>query len=278
MKKIIAAFDGLKYTESTEQFAIYLSHETGAALTGVFLEDFTYRSYKLFDMVGSEGVSSEKVKQLMDKDKETRTSSVKRFQDACKKAGIKAFIHRDKSIALHELLKESIYTDLLVINRQETLSHFMEDKPTRFITYLLVDVQCPVLIVPEVFNKPERVVLLYDGTPSSVYAARMFSYMLPQLKNLPIEVLSVESDKDIRTIHEPLLIKEFIDCHFPNATFEILRGDPETEIVNYLEFEEHTLAVLGAYKRNMVSRWFKASMADVLMDETNLPLFVAHYK
>jgi nucleotide-binding universal stress UspA family protein len=278
MKKIIAAFDGLKYSESTEQYAIYLTHETGVLLAGVFLEDFTYRGYKLFDMVGSEGVSPEKVKQLMDKDKEARSEAVKRFQEACQKAHIKTKIHRDKSLALQELLKESIYADLLIINQQESLSHYSDERPTRFITDLLVDIQCPVLVVPNFFNRPEHIILLYDGNPSSVYAARMFSYMLPQLKNLPIEVLSVESDRDVHTLHEPALIKEFIDCHFPGAKFKILRGDPEREIVSYLEDKTSTLVVLGAYKRGMVSRWFRASMADILMEETNSPLFVAHYK
>jgi hypothetical protein len=276
MKKIIAAFDGLKYAESTEQYAIYLAQETGSSLTGVFLEDFTHRSYRLYDMVDSDAISAEKAKHLIEQDKITRLNAVKRFEDACNIARIKTCIHRDRSIALQELLKESIYADLLVIRVEETLSHFQEDKPGKFITFLLADVQCPVLVVPDTFERPENIVLLYDGNPSSVYAARMFSYLLPEMKKLPVEVVSVESDKEVSTFQEPELIREFIETHFPAATTQLLRGDPEVEIVSYLENRVHTLAVLGAYKRNMVSRWFRASMANVLMEETNLPLCIAH--
>lgn len=278
MKRIIAAFDGLNYAESTEQYAIYLAQETGASVTGVFLEDFTHRSYHLYDMIESDTISPKKAKQLIEKDKATRLNAVKQFEDACKIARVKTCVHRDKSIALQELLKESIYADLLVISAVETLTHFKEDKPSQFITFLLADVQCPVLIVPEIFERPEQIALLYDGNPSSVYAAKMFSYLLPEIKKLPLEVISVESDKEVATIQEPELIQEFIGAHFPGAVIKSLRGDPETEIVNYLEDRVHTLAVLGAYKRNMVSRWFKASMANILMEETNLPLFIAHYK
>ena len=39
-----------------------------------------------------------------------------------------------------------------------------------------------------------------------------------------------------------------------------------------------SLVVLGAYQRGMVSRWFRASMADVLMRDLKLPLFIAHSK
>ena len=82
----------------------------------------------------------------------------------------------------------------------------------------------------------------------------------------------------MRTIYEPQLMKEFIDCHYPNAQFKLLRGDPESELVNYLEKKQEAVVVLGAYKRGMISRWFRASMADILMEETDLPLFIAHYK
>jgi len=54
---------------------------------------------------------------------------------------------------------------------------------------------------------------------------------------------------------------------------------PEIEIVDYLKKEKNsTLVVLGAYRRSMVSRWFRESMADVLMRDLKLPLFIAHNK
>jgi hypothetical protein len=49
---------------------------SGGMLVGVFLDDFTYHSYKLYDMVGSEGASVEKLTKLMEKDAETRKQSV----------------------------------------------------------------------------------------------------------------------------------------------------------------------------------------------------------
>ena len=46
----------------------------------------------------------------------------------------------------------------------------------------------------------------------------------------------------------------------------MIKGDPEEEILQYLEgHRENELVVLGAYRRSEVSRWFKSSMADKLM-------------
>ena len=51
MQKIIAAFDGLKYSADTEEFAVELARQTNSFLTGVFLDDFTYSSYKIYDLI-----------------------------------------------------------------------------------------------------------------------------------------------------------------------------------------------------------------------------------
>lgn len=278
MEKITVAFDGLKFEESSKEYALYLADKSNAFLVGVFLEDFTHHSYKLFDMVGSQGVSQEKVKQLMEADKQTRLSSVTNFEASCKASGVRYAIHQDKSVALQELLRESIYSDLLIINSNETLSHFKEEIPTQFVQDLLVSVQCPALVVPRAYKPIERIILLYDGEPSSVFAVKAFCYMLPFLKTLSTEVLMVNPNNVGAELPDQHLIKEFITCHLPNASFNIQSGDPRTEIVKYLKTQENSLVVLGAYRRNMVSRWFNESLADTLLREVELPLFIAHNK
>jgi nucleotide-binding universal stress UspA family protein len=58
-----------------------------------------------------------------------------------------------------------------------------------------------------------------------------------------------------------------------------MKGNAEDEIVKYLEkSNQNSLVVLGAYRRSTVSRWFRESMADILMKEVKLPLFIAHNK
>jgi len=74
-------------------------------------------------------------------------------------------------------------------------------------------------------------------------------------------------------------MKEFMKRHLPKATYSVLKGHAEVEIVNYLKDQNNnSLVVLGAYQRSMVSRWFRTSMADTLMKEIKLPLFIAHNK
>ncbi len=279
MKKIIAAFDGLKYSETTRDQAIHIASTTASHLVGIFLEDYTYNSYKVYDLIIKKGVSKTGIKKYEEKDKATRQRAVTNFEKACQKAGVNYTIHHDSNFAIQELLHESIYADLLIIDVKETMNNNEESKPTEFISNLLGAVQCPVLLVSGSYNPIEKIILLFDGEPSSVHAVKMFSYIFPALKQLPTEMIAVKTMNSDMHVPDNKLMKEFMKRHFPKAILKVLRGLPETEIINYLKkIGPNSLVVLGAYRRGTVSRWFRESMADSLMKSLDNPLFVAHNK
>lgn len=278
MKKIIAAFDGLKYSESTRNYAIYLAKQTEAHLVGIFMDDPTYSSYKIYELIKKHDLEESRLKSFDAKDKATRDGAAKNFEKKCQEAGLEYNVHHDRNIAINDLKHESIYADMVIIDSRETLTHYTEKLPTRFIRDLLNDTQCPVLLVPHKYKPIKKVVLLYDGEPSSVHAIKMFSYLLPQLKNLDTEVISVNPENSTLHMPENKLMKEFMKHHYPNAKYSIMKGWAEIEIVRQLKQKQDALVVLGAYRRGAVSRWFRVSMADVLMKEVKLPLFIAHNK
>ena len=279
MKKIIAVIDGLKYSDSSTNYAVHVAKQTGSHLVGVFLDDFTYHSYKIYELVDGRGfVNEEKMSRLQENDDQSREEATHKFSIACQEAGLNFNVHHDRNIAIHELLHESVFADLLIIESKETFTHYEEKLPTRFVRDLLSEVQCPVLVVPRKFTPYDKAVLLYDGGPASVYAIKTFSYLFAGLLELEVEVVSVKSIKDTLHVPDNQLMKEFLKRHFPKAVFTVLRGDAENEIVKKLK-DNHSdlLIVLGAYNRGMVSRWFRPSMADILMEELNKPLFIAHH-
>jgi nucleotide-binding universal stress UspA family protein len=278
MKKIIAVIDGLKYSESATEYAIYVAKQTNSYLVGVFLDDYTYHSYKVYDLVNESGALSEEKLTGLDKEDEfTRNESANKFSRACQDVGLNYSVHHDRNIAIHELLHESVFADLLIIENKETFTHYEEKLPTRFVRELLSEVQCPVLIVPKSFRPIEKAVLLYDGELSSVYAIKAYSYVFAEFKDLETQVISAKSTRETSHVPDNRLMKEFMKRHFPKAGFSVLRGEAEVEIVKNLKGnEDNLLIVLGAYSRGIVSRWFRPSLADILMEELNKPLFIAH--
>jgi nucleotide-binding universal stress UspA family protein len=278
MKKFLAVFDGYKMSKSTLDYAIQLTQIANAHLVGVFLDEFIYRSYNVVSIIKKYENYEEKIKELDAKDKLKRDNAAMRFQKACSGAGIHFSIHRDKGFAIHDLKKESMFADLLVINEQETFTKYKQDSPTRFMKDLLGDVQCPVLVVPNNFKTIDKVILLYDGRPSSLYALKMFSYLFGSFMDTAVEVLTIKEDsKATSRVPGNRLMKEFIKRHFPKATFTVAKGIAEEQIIDRLHYHKgNELVVLGAYRRSELSRWFKMSMADILMRELDTPLFIAH--
>jgi hypothetical protein len=280
MKKFLAVFDGYKMSASTMEYAIQLTKLADAHLVGVFLNEFIYHSYSAYEVMTTYKNYEEVLKQLDARDAEKREEAALEFQKLCETKGIRFSIHKNKNIAIQELKHESMFADLIIINESETFTKYKETLPTRFIKDLLGDVQCPVLVVPSSFKPINKIILLYDGAPASLHAIKMFSYVLGNPQDLPVEVFTVKEKKK-QNLHLPdnKLMREFIKRHFPKATFTVAKGDAETEISNYLRnHSEHEVVVLGAYQRSELSRWFKISMADILMKELNMPLFIAHNK
>lgn len=277
MKKIIAAFDGLKFSDSTLSYAITLGKQNEAHLVGVFLNDMTYYSHNPYKVLADADNTYSTLEELEEEDTATRNRAVQKFSAACSEAGLNYSVHKDKHIALMELLHESTYADLVIIDAHETFNRYTEDLPTRFIRDFLAGVQCPVLLAPKFYVPVRKSILLYDGQPSSVYAIKMFGYLLPVLNALPAEVITVKDNDDDLHLPDNKLMKEFMKRHHPDATYTVLKGDADEEILTQLRKENaQAIVVAGAYKRGAVSRFFRNSTADVLMRELKWPLFIAH--
>lgn len=278
-KKFLAVFDGYRFSQSTLDYAIQLTKEADALLVGIFPDESIYRSYNVALTISAQQDADQKLIEIDEKDQEKREETVIKFQKACNQAEIHYTYHKNSNIAIGELKQESIFADMIIINSKESFNPFNEKAPTHFIRELLSDVQCPVLVVPDRFKPIDKITLLYDGAPPSVFAIKMFSYILSNLGNLPIEVFTVKEKAQGAHLPNNKLMREFIKQHFPKAKFIVTKGNPEEQIPGHLRNHKgNELVILGAYRRSEISRWFKTSMADILINELDTPLFIAHNK
>ncbi|WPQ60442.1 hypothetical protein SIO70_19020 [Chitinophaga sancti] len=279
MKKLLAIFNGLKFSESTLQYAVKLGVQHDMAVTGIFIEDFIYTGQGIFRSYSEEQPTTEGGWELLRKDKLLREITVEKFETACLHAGVKYLVYRDKLTAVSDLLKESKYADLLIIDASETMNLFWEDSPTRFVREILSRANCPILLVPKKFIDIKSIYWLYDSSPVSIYAFKMFCYIFPLLSILPFKVLAVQVAEDRKLITFSPMVRELIQLHVPHAEFITLYGQPELEIPLFIRKQEpELLIILGAYQRNAFSMFFRTSMADVLTKEEQWPMFIAHNK
>jgi hypothetical protein len=187
-------------------------------------------------------------------------------------------IHGNKVFALDSLLNESYYADMVLIDAEESFSNLDTSKPSHFLRNLLSGADCPVMVVPAEFKPIERFVFAYDGSPPSVYAIKQFSYLFRYSGNQQVEIFIISDDKHTNHLPNHHLLKELLKRKYPYVLQSIIKSSHTGEaFVDHMKTEKkNCLLVLGAYQRSSFSRWLYQSIADLLISELEIPLFVAH--
>ncbi|MBK9732858.1 MAG: universal stress protein [Chitinophagaceae bacterium] len=276
MKKILAVFDGVNYSDQTASFGIELAQKTDSLLVGVFLHDL---SYSRFVYAYAWDIPTQYYYGFQEIEKEDNvkiTENMKVFTRQCEEKRVKHKIHLDSGVPLQELLKESAFTDLLLIDNKTSFMRIGDRSPSLFLKDLLAESKCPVLILPDEKPSINRVVIAYDGSDSSVFAMKMYSYLFPQWNDIPTNVVTVNHSTS-NHVPKNRDIKDLASEHFKNLTFTVLNGEPEEELKKFLKKDGNdVLVVLGAYGRSALSRMFHSSISNRILTEVKVPLFIAH--
>lgn len=277
MNKVLAAFDGLKLSESTMEYAMYLAKEFENHITATFLEDIVFRP-ELNQGVTASFASGKAAASTLVKKETAILPAIEILKKEFNEAAIKYDIQKSDLIAIQALLAASHFADMILIDARESFSSTDKSVPSRFMKNLLANTNCPLLVVPEEFKPVEKVVFAFDGSFSSVYAARHFTYIFPTLPMQQVEIITVTDKKQSPEFMESALFEAFLKTKYPALKHAIIRSANTREtLVKYLQSQvKETLVVLGSYQRSALSRWIYKSIADTLIDKLDIPVFIAH--
>jgi nucleotide-binding universal stress UspA family protein len=141
---------------------------------------------------------------------------------------------------------------------------------------LLANAHCPAMLVSKDTRPPEKVFLAYDGSSSSMYAIKMFSYILAEYKDLSAQFFQISSGDAVDIPHMDE-IKTWASKHFSNIKFELIPGNTRKELVDFIiQDSEKAIVVMGSYGGSSISRAFHTSMAESLINDTKASLFITH--
>lgn len=273
MKKIILAFDGTNFSEGAFEFTRRLNELHPVLLTGVFIPQSLLAN--LWSFADSERVSLPV--SLVNADEATLVDqNKKRFEKLCQGNNIDYRIHEDfYDLALPELRKESRYADLIILGSQV----FFEGKGIigghDYLKDDLQDVKCPIILVPEKFDFPESIILAYDGSDNSVFAIKQFAYLFPEMTSLPTLLVYAQDDPG-KSFPDEVEIEELTARHFSDLTLFKLEINPKKYFSTWIAEKKSAILVSGAYGRRGFPGLFKKSFIRNVINDQNLPVFIAH--
>lgn len=272
MKKILLVFDGAHFSEGAFSFARKMNERSPILLTGVFLPQIDYAALWSYSAAVGSGLI---MPTMEDDDAAAIGKNIDRFSSACQSAGIEYRVHKDFSdFVLPGLKKETRFADLLILGSESFYAFLGVDEPNSYLKDAIHNAECPVLVVPEQFDFPEKNYLAYDGSESSVYAIKQFVYLFPELTGNKSVLLYAKADDEIAFPDEQD-IEELVSRHFSDLTLFKLGVDPKKYFALWSGEKQGAILVCGAFGRSALSMLFKKSFVSDVIRDHKLPVFIA---
>jgi len=273
MKKVLVAIDARQVNTNAFDFACFIAKLTHSKLTGVFLENRSETpvlAEEALHLPHDGYIEAAPTGGVRDDD-------IRLFKTICETRGTNCSIHHDKGVPVAEIIKESRFADLLIADPELSFKEKKEAVPTGFIKEVLAKSECPVVIAPFSFSGIDEILFAYDGSPSSLFAIKQFTYLFPEFADKKIIVLQVSERKD-EPIIEKDKIGELLQLQYSAIGFQQLYGNAGNELYAYLLGKKNVFVVMGAFGRSMLSGFFKHSTAELVVKTVDLPVFIAHHK
>jgi hypothetical protein len=269
MKKAITVFEGNNFSEAAINFIAQYPSVKKPLLVGIFLSSIDYSSaigYPI-SMAGYISPIIEDVK--------TVARNIKRFTELCEKHGIEYKIHKNAGANALDILKEeTMFADVLIVSSELFYKHIGGKQPGEYMRRTLRTAECPIILLPENFNLPTKVILTYDGSESSIYAIKQFSYVLPELrghKTMLVYASATESD-----IPELGTMEELTRRHFTDLSIHKLDLDGKKYFNTWLMDEKNAIVITGGYAQNGLEALFHKSFITETIADHKMPVFIAH--
>lgn len=268
MKRVLVAIDANQINVNVLDFACYMAKLTHSKLTGVFLSSLTYEPVK---------EPAHSISTVIDDRSKLLKESITLFRDACTNRGTNCSVCNEITIPPAELINETRFAELLIVDPDMSFKDKKEEVPSAFIKNVLAQSECPVVLAPFNFYDIDEILFAYDGSAGSVYAIKQFTYLFPQFTGKKITVLQVDETGDGLFINkEP--IGELLQLHYDSIGYQLLTGKAPDELFGYLLGRKNIFVVMGAFGRGMLSGLIKHSTAELIIKTLNLPVFIAHHK
>ena len=273
MKKILLAFDGEHFSHSIFDFVKHMNTQQPVLAVGCFLPsvDYTELLYSFGGVPSGPFYMAEAVKG----NPEIVARNVDYFRNLCAQNDIACSIHQSDAKRIVTAIKlETRYADLLLIEGKTFYENLGKDTQQDYVTNVLHEAECPVIIVPENFHAPESLIFAYDGSEQSVFAIKQFHYLFPFYTDLHALLVYFASKE--KQLPERQNIHELLDCYYKNTVITKMNIRNREEIAGWLQANRNIMFVCGSYGRNVLRELFHHSFASAITTQSQQLLFIAH--
>lgn len=279
MKRILLAINAESPDPQAIDFACFIGRLTKSIVTGIFLENLVADERPVINnMQGMPYLDWEIDEQAPEyiQKKALIEKNVEAFKSCCEGKSVRCSYQLAAGTPSSEVISQSRYADLVILDAATSFNKTYEGRPTDFVKSVLKDAECPVLIAPGSFEGIDEIVFTYDGSRSAAFAIKQFAALFPELNDKKAVVLHINQE-GVWDNKDKQNFLEWMKMHYSVIGFQVLAGNTEDRLFDYLFKRKNVFIVMGAYGRSNLSRLFHHSQADMLINIMTQPIFISHY-
>ncbi|WP_010627108.1 universal stress protein [Halomonas sp. KM-1] len=280
-EQVMAAIDGSQFSAGVCDYAAWASQALGAPLTFLHVVDNHPQTAEA-DLSGHIGLGSrehllEELAQLDEQRAKVAQEQGRLMLKAAKERAIENGVtepaNRQRNGTLVETLDElQSEIRLLVLGKRGETAHQASEHLGSNLERVVRTLHRPILMVPETFTQPQRVMLAFDGSKTTRKGVEMLAKS-PLFNGIPVHVVIVGAETgDNRSQLEWALATLREAGH--EAEGAIRAGEVEESLRAYKEEHGIDLLVMGAYGHSRIRHLLVGSTTTAMLRRARVPVLL----
>ncbi|NOY98200.1 MAG: universal stress protein [Chloroflexi bacterium] len=194
------------------------------------------------------------------------------FKERCQAAGLPGELAVDVGGIATTICRRARWSDLVILHLAHPPEPQVVSRMGSGIRSLIQRCPRPVLTVPRVSQRFERLLLAYDGSPKAEEALYVAAYFSGRWE-VPLVVLTV-AEAGSKALKSVSRAKQYLDAHNSAVHFVQKKGDVAEAILETAEEENIDLILMGGYSRKPVAEVILGSALDYVLRAARQPVLI----
>lgn len=278
MKNILICTDGSNYSQEACRYGAWLSQQNNAAISVLYVTDLRqFEVPAVADFSGSLGIQPfEGMIEQLKEVEEIKSNFVK--EQAFKVLadnGIKAeriTFHHETGLLVDVISDYADMADLVLLGKRGENANFASEHLGSMLERVLRSIDEPCLVTNREFKAFDKVAIAYDGSPS---CEKALDYLGAQeiFNDLDLHlIVCVEGHKEDQATQRLEAGEAKLHKVGVYPTCQVLNGEVETAIADYVKHNAIDLLVLGAYGHSRIRDLLIGSTTTELLRSCHVPV------
>jgi nucleotide-binding universal stress UspA family protein len=278
MKNILICTDGSNYAHEACLYAAWLSQQTQANISVLYVTDLRqFEIPAVADFSGSLGIQPFEgmVAQLHEveelKSKFVKDHALKSLRDA----GVpdeKISYYHETGLLVDVLGDYAVDADLVLLGKRGENVNFATEHLGSMLERVLRSVKKPCLVTNRKFQPITKLAIAYDGGKSCQRALDFIAKSEPFCSTELHVVVCVEGHEEAEAAERLKEAETKLQAAGLSPNCQVLGGDVESSIANYVKQEKIELLLLGAYGHSRIRELLIGSTTTELLRRCYVPV------